>query len=93
MKNFVRLLLGVGLAGTLLYYFPVIDILMQLLYMLIPLAVLVGLVVSIAASFGLCYDFGIAQTVEAWVYNKQAAYAEWRESLAMEIQDAEAEAD
>lgn len=93
MKNFLRLLVGVGVAGTLLYYFPVIDILMQLLYMLIPLAVLVGLVMSIAASFGICYDFGFAQWVEAWVYTKQAAYAEWRESLAIELQDEEAAAD
>jgi hypothetical protein len=78
--NLIRLIIGGGIVGACLYYFPVVDIAVQLLYLLIPLAVVFGLALSIAASMGLMEDIGLAQAVEAWVYGVQARYYLWREA-------------
>lgn len=78
--NLIRILIGGGIVGALLYYFPVVDILMQLLYLLIPVAVVFGLLMTIGGSLGLMEDIGLAQAVEAWVYGVQSRYHQWRQA-------------
>ncbi len=77
--NLIRILIGGGIVGALLYYFPVVDILMQVLYLLIPLAVIFGLLMTIGGSLGLLEDIGLAQRVEAWVYGVQTRYYAWKQ--------------
>jgi hypothetical protein len=88
MNNWLKLGTGITVAYILWQTTPLLDLLMLLLYLLIPVAFVVSITMALGGAVGLISgDTNVGDRMSFWVHERQNAYARWREDLEERVQD------